>query len=342
MTRAFAQCQMECAKELQPRCGDNGSVSARRPPRLPLSPLPRRMGVPAVCLRHVRARIAADADSTEERVSDSTLNFNVFTAPAKPMIGERPRPFGPPQAWDPMTATLIYGQDEAVLVDTLTTTSEAEALADWVRLHHRNLIAIYITHGHLDHAAGLGVLMRGFPEARAIATPGTVQLIEGQIPRQAMYRRMFPGQFPSMLTLPEPYQAGTFTLEGAELHIIEQGRTDCPDSTSLYVPSIDLVVAGDVVYNRCHMFVGATTPESRDEWIRALDHLAALEPTTVVAGHKKPGAPDTPDAVAATKRYLTDFGRLKDSTCTDQELFDAMTDLYPDWVSHQAWLMFGL
>ena len=184
--------------------------------------------------------------------------------------------------------------------------------------------------------------MRGFPEARAIATPGTVQLIEGQIPRQAMYRRMFPGQFPSMLTLPEPYQAGTFTLEGAELHIIEQGRTDCPDSTSLYVPSIDLVVAGDVVYNRCHMFVGATTPESRDEWIRALDHLAALEPTTVVAGHKKPGAPDTPDAVAATKRYLTDFGRLKDSTCTDQELFDAMTDLYPDWVSHQAWLMFGL
>jgi hypothetical protein len=90
------------------------------------------------------------------------------------------------------------------------------------------------------------------------------------------------------------------------------------------------------------MFVGATTPESRDEWIQALDHLAALEPTTVVAGHKKPGAPDAPDAIAATKRYLTDFGRLKDSTSTDQELFDSMTDLYPDWVAHQAWLMFGL
>ena len=29
----------------------------------------------------------------------------------------------------------------------------------------------------------------------------------------------------------------------------EQGRTDSPDSTSLYVPSIGLIVAGDVVYN---------------------------------------------------------------------------------------------
>ena len=42
-----------------------------------------------------------------------------------------------------------------------------------------------------------------------------------------------------------------------------------------------------VVQDQLGMFVGATTPESRDEWIRALDHLAALEPTTVVAGHKK-------------------------------------------------------
>ena len=65
-------------------------------------------------------------------------------------------------------------------------------------------------------------------------------------------------------------------------------------------------------------------------------------PKTVVAGHKKPGAPDTPAAIEQTKRYLTDFGRLQESTSSDQELYDAMTELYPDWVSHQAWLMFTL
>jgi hypothetical protein len=50
----------------------------------------------------------------------------------------------------------------------------------------------------------------------------------------------------------------------------------------------------------------------------------------------------TPDAIEASKRSLTDFGRLKESTSSEHELCDAMTKLYPDWASHQAWLMFGL
>ena len=75
-------------------------------------------------------------------------------------------------------------------------------------------------------------------------------------------RRLFPGQVPTKLVPPEPYEHDTFTLEGRELRIIEQGRTDCPDSTSLYVPSIGLIVAGDVVYNQCRMYVGDTTPRA--------------------------------------------------------------------------------
>jgi glyoxylase-like metal-dependent hydrolase (beta-lactamase superfamily II) len=259
------------------------------------------------------------------------LNVNVFTAPEKAVVGERPRPLGPPMAWDPMTSTLIFGENDAVLVDTLTTVAEAEALASWVALHHRNLTTIYITHGHIDHYAGLSVLLARFPDARAIATPRSVALMQKQTPRLSSYRKLWPGQLPA-----------TITLEGHELRIIEQGRTDAVDTTSLHVPSIDLVVAGDVVYNECHMFVGDTTPESRASWIAALDRLAAMNPQIAVAGHKKPGAPDTPAAIDATKRYLSDFGRLQESTSSDRELYDAMTELYPDWVSHQAWLTFGL
>jgi glyoxylase-like metal-dependent hydrolase (beta-lactamase superfamily II) len=270
------------------------------------------------------------------------LTFNVFTAPEKAVSGERPRPFGPPMAWDPTTSTLLLGERDGILVDTLTTIAETEALADWVDLHHRNLTTIYITHGHIDHYAGLGVLLQRFPDARAIATPRTVELARQQLPRLSWYRTLFPGQLPPSITLPEAYDSEMFTLEGHELRILEQGQTDAPDSTSLHVPSIDLVVAGDVVYNECHMFVGTTTAESRQNWIAALDRLAALHPKRVVAGHKKPGAPDTPAAIEATKRYLDDFGRLQGSTMGDRELYDAMTELYPDWVSHQAWLMFGL
>jgi hypothetical protein len=61
-----------------------------------------------------------------------------------------------------------------------------------------------------------------------------------------------------------------------------------------------------------------------------------------VAGHKKAGLPDTPDAIEGTKRYLTDFGRLQESTSGERELYDEMTKLYPDRASNQTRLMFGL
>ena len=272
----------------------------------------------------------------------TTLGVNVFTAPGKAMVGERPKPFGEALGFDPMTSTLIFGEFDAVLVDAMTTVAEAEALADWVALHNRNLETIYITHAHFDHFYGLSILLERFPGARAIATPKTVNAMQTSIPVVGrLARRLFPGQVATKLVPPEPYEHETFTLEGHELRIIEQGRTDCPDSTSLYVPSIGLIVAGDVVYNQCRMYVGDTTPESRKNWIAALDRLAALDPAIVVAGHKKPGAPDSPSTIQDTKRYLQDFDRLQKTATSDRELFDQMTELYPNWVANQSWLMFG-
>src|SRR5271167_323418 len=229
------------------------------------------------------------------------------------MVGERPKLFGEALAFDPITSTLIFGEYDAVLVDAMTTVAEAEALADWVALHNRNLETIYITHAHFDHFYGLSILLDRFPGARAIATPKTVNAMQMSFTPtvERLARRLFPGQVPTKLVPPEPYEHDTFTL------------------------------AGDVVYDQCHMYVGDTTPESRKNWIAALDRLAALNPAIVVAGHKKPGAPDSPSAIQDTKRYLQDFDRVKKTATSDQELFDQMTELYPHWVANQSWLMFG-
>jgi len=107
-------------------------------------------------------------------VASNTLSVNVFTAPGKAMVGERPKPLGEAFAFDPITSTLIFGEYDAVLVDAMMTVPEAEALADWVALHNRNLETIYITHAHFDHFYGLSILLDRFPGARAIATPKTV------------------------------------------------------------------------------------------------------------------------------------------------------------------------
>ena len=61
-------------------------------------------------------------------VASNTLSVNVFTAPGKPMVGERPKPFGEELGFDPVTSTLIFGKNGAVLVDAMMTVAEAEAL----------------------------------------------------------------------------------------------------------------------------------------------------------------------------------------------------------------------
>ena len=94
------------------------------------------------------------------------------------------------------------------------------------------------------------------------------------------------------------------------------------------------------------VFPGATEVPGRDGRISALPRRGARCHDIYTERQRlhRPGesTPDTPDAIEASKRYLTDFGRLKESTSSEHELYDAMTELYPDWASHQAWLMFGL
>jgi hypothetical protein len=113
----------------------------------------------------------ADANGLKETmrvtapVASNTLSVNVFTAPGKAMVGERPRPFGEPLGFDPATSTLIFGEHDAVLVDAMTTVAEAEALADWIALHNRNLETIYI-----NNACAFRPLLRFERSARPFST----------------------------------------------------------------------------------------------------------------------------------------------------------------------------
>lgn len=271
------------------------------------------------------------------------LRYDVFVAPEKPFIAPPPR-VGDPPAWDPTTSTLIFGERDAVLVDALMTVREATALADWVALHERQVTTIYITHGHADHYLGLSVLLSRFPNARAVASSGTVALMRTLSAPHVLNndRVRFPGQIADKIALPKPLDADHFELEGHHLQVIETGHTDTVDTTSLYVPDLGLVASGDVAYNHCHMYVGATTAASRSEWIAALDRLAALHPAAVVTGHKDPTCGNPPSVLAESRGYLEYYGQLRERSLPDQELFDAMVSRYSDWVSRQEFLILSL
>src|SRR5258708_217014 len=72
-------------------------------------------------------------------------------------------------AWVTNTVTLIYGQRDAILVDTFLSVQHSEELVDWVVDSGKNLTTIYITHAHGDHFFGLKLLLDRFPKATAFA-----------------------------------------------------------------------------------------------------------------------------------------------------------------------------
>jgi glyoxylase-like metal-dependent hydrolase (beta-lactamase superfamily II) len=150
---------------------------------------------------------------------------------------------------------------------------------------------------------------------------------------EGFWRQRFPGQIPDEPDVPENLDGPSIELEGHALIPIDTGYTDTADSTSLHVPSIGLIAAGDVVYNGIHPYLGESSAQTRLQWIDALDKLDALDACAVVAGHKIPDNDDDPKTIAQTRQYLRDFIRLDRATDTPRQLFDAMTELYPDRVN---------
>jgi glyoxylase-like metal-dependent hydrolase (beta-lactamase superfamily II) len=74
-----------------------------------------------------------------------------------------------PRTWGPVSATLIMGREDAVLLDALLTTAQATALGGWIQARGRNLTTVHVTHGHGDHFFGFPIILDRFPRARAVA-----------------------------------------------------------------------------------------------------------------------------------------------------------------------------
>jgi glyoxylase-like metal-dependent hydrolase (beta-lactamase superfamily II) len=261
----------------------------------------------------------------------STLQYDTLLMRREGLTRDLPPGDNEDLRWVTNSATLIFGDHDAVLVDTFATVGQNETLIQWVKDHGRQLTHIYLTHGHGDHVYGTGQLLEAFPAARALATVGTMEEARIQATddyRDGFWGRLFPGQIP-VPVLPELIEGDTLRLEGHTLQIVETGHTDTHGTTSLWVPDIRLVVAGDVVYNNTHMYMAETTRQSRQEWIAALHAIKCLDPVHVVAGHKHPDHTDDPATIEESIQYLSDFNDAELATSTALELYETVLARHP-------------
>lgn len=271
----------------------------------------------------------------ESAVADtgSGLRTMVFVGPAQTFESGN-------GTFSPTTSTLITGERDAVLVDAQHIRADVAALGDMIAATGKRLTTIFVTHGHADHWYGIEALVRRFPSAKPVATAGVVEYIEES---KALASRQWRGMFGQRVVdanVPPEAVSGSIELEGHELPIIEVGQGDIAPSTVLHAPSIDAVVAGDVVYNKIHMMLGLSSPEEWPLWIDSIDQIERLEPKILVAGHKRPELPDTDvqRMLDESRAYIRAFAEESARAGDAEALVGAMSARFPDfgnlWTLH--------
>ncbi|EKT78277.1 metallo-beta-lactamase family protein [Rhodococcus opacus M213] len=234
--------------------------------------------------------------------------------------------------FSPTTATLITGPTEAVLIDAQYLRDDVRDLGDLIERTGKTLTTIYVTHAHADHYLGIGPLKERFPDAKCVALPHVVEAMkESMEVQRQQWAMMFGDACVVGEALPEPINDRTLYVDGSPLNIVEVKQADIHPTTIVHVPEIDVVVAGDSIYNEIHPMLGLSTPKEWQDWLETVDLVEKLAPKVIVAGHRRPDGDDhAVDAmIAETRAYIEDFAAAYDVAADAEDLVRIMSAKYP-------------
>jgi len=229
-----------------------------------------------------------------------------------------------------VTSTLVAGEKDAVLVDGQFTLSDAHRLVAMILDSKKTLTTVYVTHAHPDHYFGLVVVKEAFPKAKIVALPATVAEIKKTwAAKVKQWGPMFGANLATKPVLPEPLAGSSLTLEGHALEIRGPVQGDDVASSYVWIPSLKTVITGDIAYQGIFPWTAETNAASRAAWSKALDEIAALGASTVVAGHKDPTLKDDAGSLSMTKAYLKDFDEAVAASSSASQLQTKMKAKYP-------------
>jgi glyoxylase-like metal-dependent hydrolase (beta-lactamase superfamily II) len=242
--------------------------------------------------------------------------------------------------FSPTTSTLITGDTQALLVDTQYREPDVEEVIRRIEASDKTLTTIFITHGHFDHYFGLEMLLAHYPYARAVATPSVAAYIAGNNSAERdSAAAFFGGQALDNTVIPQALDTDVLRLDDADFRVIDLEQADIAPTSIVHIPTIGAVIAGDAIYNGVNPFLAASGPDDWPKWVASVEAIAALNPKTVVAGHKSLTRGDEAECIGETRDYLEKFIDFFETSSDSRELVRRMKELYPDHVNPSALVM---
>jgi glyoxylase-like metal-dependent hydrolase (beta-lactamase superfamily II) len=228
-------------------------------------------------------------------------------------------------------SVIIEGTDEVMLVDAQLTKTSAERVLQEIKETKKPLSIIYITHEHADHFLGLEVFREAYPKVRIIANSSVVDRINKVYQEKIDKWKTIlgPGATSHGVAI-EQFDSNFITFGSSQIEILKNIQGDTDENTMLWISGQRILIAGDVLFNNMHVYTAETDSKARGKWLNSLNKIRELNPSVVVPGHSKVGAPlDASTAVDFTENYLLAFEEeLKKAKDTDSFII-SMKERFP-------------
>jgi glyoxylase-like metal-dependent hydrolase (beta-lactamase superfamily II) len=187
-----------------------------------------------------------------------------------------------------------------VVIDAQRTPSSAEKLARQINATGKSVMGIIITHPHPDHARGLAILAKEFPNAPIYSSQATLDSMKAD---KFHY-------FPSDLPMPNKIIApnGELVVSGIKFKVDEIGAGEAEAMTILYLPTEKVVFSSDVISG--YRMTPYLAEGRSGAWLKQLEAISpeCMKMKIVYPGHGASGPPR--ELIAAQKRYIVTFRGL--------------------------------
>jgi glyoxylase-like metal-dependent hydrolase (beta-lactamase superfamily II) len=228
-------------------------------------------------------------------------------------------------------SVIVEGAHEVMLVDAQLTKTNADRVLEEIKETQKPLSIIYITHEHADHFLGLEVFKKAYPSVKIIASPAVVERI-AKIYQEKIdkWKQILGSGATSQVVAIEAFDGNFIKFESSRIAILKNIQGDTDENTMLWIPEQRTLIAGDVVFNNMHVYTAETNGKARGRWFKSLKTIRDLNPSVVIPGHSKVGAPlDASTAVAFTETYLLAFEQELTKAKDPDGLIDAMKERFP-------------
>jgi glyoxylase-like metal-dependent hydrolase (beta-lactamase superfamily II) len=196
-------------------------------------------------------------------------------------------------------AYLVETAHGVVVIDATLTRSESRALRARVEALGKPLLAIFLTHAHPDHVAGVTALVGKAP-IPIVALASVERLMRAtEATKRAQWGPVYQDEWIGQWTYPTQlvHDRDRVTFDGVTYRVYELGPGGDCDANSLWVLETGPKAAfiGDLVFNGTHAY---TADNHLLAWLANLELVRPLlaDVPTLYPGHGQPGGLDLLDA----------------------------------------------